>query len=63
MLKCMFTVKIAGKEIQLEGIVHAWSTDYEELNNGIGHFAVGVVQAIKDGQCYLIHVNSIKIIS
>ena len=41
------------------GTLLAWSTDFEELSNGVGQFAAGVIMDDKTGMCRSVHVSMI----
>jgi len=41
------------------GMLRAWSTDYQEFENGPGMYPVGVVEDDNTGCCFSVHVEDI----
>ena len=48
-----------GENIQVEGHFHGWTTDYEELNNGVGQYPAGVIE-LADGTIVVAAASCMK---
>lgn len=58
---CWF--KAGTKSPAKAGLFHAWSQSFEELQGGVGHFPVAIVESQNNADLGAIHVVDARLVS